>query len=205
MLHVALIKCFKECIIFSWVNVTFTKAICFMVCTSVQKNSPIYIFCHSALLKSLSPERLVSRMKVSLPAWRLWCLWRETDLCACGLPGNTGIPDYPRLHIFQYKGYESHPVYKTKWKTLFFSSLFFFLFTPCNVSGSPFPGCWQERDSEKFLYVRCLVSPMKIPFWHTSRKVIRGALCQHGWLQQKQYPFEWLRNLWFKALSYNHI
>lgn len=61
----------------------------------------------------------------SLPAWRLWRLWRETDLCACGLPGNTGIPDYPRLHIFQYKGYESRPVYKTKWKTLFFSSLFF--------------------------------------------------------------------------------
>lgn len=175
-----------------------------MVCTSVQKNSPICIFCHSALLKWLSPERLVSRMKVRV------CLHEGYGVCGEKLTfvpvgsqetqASQIIPDYTSFNTRATKAVLSTRLSE---KHSFFP--LFFLFSPCNVSGSPFPGCWQERDSDKFLSVRCLVSPMKIPFWHTSRKVIHGALCQHGWLQQKQYPFECLRNLWFKALSYNHI
>lgn len=92
---------------------------------------------------------------------------------------------HPRLHIFQYKGYEA---FLSTWLSEKHSfSAFFVLFSSYNVSGSSFPGCWHQRDSHKFLYVRCFVSAMKIPFWHTSRKVIHPALCQNGWLQQKPF------------------
>lgn len=74
-LHVAIIKRFKELISFSWVNVILKKAIYFMVCTSVQKNTSVCTFCQSALLKWVTSESLASRVKVWV------CLHGGYSLC----------------------------------------------------------------------------------------------------------------------------
>lgn len=125
LLRVALMKCSKECIIFSWVNVILMKAISFMVCISLWKNSSVCIFYHSALLKWLSPETgfqdewrsEFACMKVMVFVERNWplSLWaprKHRD---------------PKLYIFQHKGYEA--ILSTRLSEKYSFTAFFFVFS----------------------------------------------------------------------------
>lgn len=77
------------------------KAVCFMVCTWVQKNTSDYAFCHSAFLKWLTPERLASRIKVRV------CLCGGYSLCRDKLtfmPMDSYETQASRIHIFVMEG-----------------------------------------------------------------------------------------------------
>lgn len=97
-------------------------------------------------------------------AWQT-AMWQTVYFCSCTQNHhktqsmNSRSPGQSTSH---------HVVSVPLWMGLIFRmskkySFFLHVFAPCPVSDSACPVCWQESDSDKFLYVRCLVSSMKIP------------------------------------------
>lgn len=173
-----------------------------MVCTCVQKNTSVYAFCHSALLECLTPEKLASRIKVRVSLRGGYSLCRDK---LTFVPVESYEMQASRIPIFPIKGLQKPYSYSLQdWmkKKIFLSFIYLSVFnvfapcTPCPLSDSAYLVCWKESGSEKFLYVRCLVSSVKIPLWLMGSRITRLACsCQHRCSQQKQHPGEGSRIL----------
>lgn len=192
-------KCSKECIIFSWVNVILMKAISFMVCISLWKNSSVCIFYHSALLKWLSPETgfqdewrsEFACMKVMVFVernWplRLWAPRKHRD---------------PKLYIFQHKGYEA--ILSTRLSEKYSFTAFFFCFLLAMSLDHLSLGAGTRGILTNFF-----MSDVRALQWKSLSGTQVGKSYILHYANMDDYsksPFEDLRNLWLKALSYNHI
>lgn len=132
----------------------------------------------------------------SLPAWRLWCLCRQTDLWACGLLGNTGIPDYTSFNTRAMKAFLSTRLSE---KCSFFSAFFF-----CFLLAMSLDHLYLGSGTRGIL-TNFFMSDVWSHQWKSLSGTQVGKLYILHYASMDHYsksPFEGSRNL--KALSYNH-
>lgn len=93
-----------------------------------KKQLCLYLLPHCLTGRTVTAETGFQGEGQSLPAWKLRCLWRETDLWACGLLGNTGIPDYISFNMRAMKAFLSTRLTEKQFFSAFFFSFSCFCF-----------------------------------------------------------------------------